>query len=95
VSAARSIRLEFGSRQSATLPAVDDPFALAQRCQAVLERLGVGQRRVLAEELQLAGPMRLQQRFEEASPEQTRQPLHRQEELAPVRHQQPEQRRKN
>ena len=94
MSAARSIGLEFGSRQSASLPAVDDPFAPAQRCQAVLERLGVGQRRVLAEELQLAGPMRLQQRFEEASPEQTRQHLHRQEEPRPARHPGPAVRRR-
>ena len=63
---------------------IDHPLALAQRRQPAPERLGVGQRRVLAEELQLAGLMHPQQLFEEAPPEQPREHPHRQEEARPA-----------
>jgi hypothetical protein len=51
----------------------------------VLEREGIGQRRVLAEEPQRAAPVQSLKFFEEASTEQSRQHPHRQEEPGPTR----------
>ena len=49
---------------------VHDPLALAQWREPVSKVAGVGQRRMLAEELQPPGSMELLEFFEEASTEQ-------------------------
>jgi hypothetical protein len=59
---------------------VDPPFASTQRCQPLGEGLGIGQRSVLTEELQLPCAMSLHEFFEEATTERPRQHAHRQEE---------------
>ena len=56
---------------------IDDPFASTQRREPLGERLRVGERSVLAEELQSAAAMCLFELFKEAAAEQARQHPHR------------------
>jgi hypothetical protein len=65
---------------------VDHPLALSQRHQPIGEGLGVGQIHVLTKELQLSIPMQVLKFFEEATPEQSRQDPHREEEPRLARH---------
>ena len=56
---------------------IDDPLVVAQWREPGLEGLGLGQRHMLAEELQLACLMHPLQFFEEPPPEQPREHPHR------------------
>ena len=49
---------------------IDDPLALAKRCEPVGEDPCVGKRSVFAKELQPARAMHVRELFEEAPPEQ-------------------------
>ena len=80
---ARQVR-EHRLRASERPLGVDHPLALAHWREPSLERLGLGQRHVLAKELQLTCLMRPLQLFEEAPPEQPREHSHGQEEPRPA-----------
>ncbi len=60
------------------------PTRIGASAPAIVERLRLGQRRMLAEELQPSGPMCLLDFFEEAPAEQSRQHPHGQEEPGPA-----------
>src|SRR5262249_5632165 len=59
---------------------VDDPFTATQRREPLREVGRVGERSIVTEELQLAGPMRGGKFFEEAAAEEPREHPHREEE---------------
>jgi len=64
---------------------INDPFALAQRCEPLDERLRIGELCIFAEELQPAAVVCGGEFFEETPAEQPRQHAHRQEEARPAR----------
>ncbi|MGF6963135.1 hypothetical protein OKW43_000140 [Paraburkholderia sp. WC7.3g] len=68
----------FRSRKGAL--GVHKPLAGPQRCQPLRKGGAIGERRILAKELQLAAPVGIGERFKEATPEQAREHAHRQEE---------------
>src|SRR6202035_6075259 len=55
---------------------IDDPVFVVQRCQISREGFWIGQRHVLAEELQLSGTMNGSKLFQDESSKQTRENLH-------------------
>jgi hypothetical protein len=63
---------------------IDHPVAVAQRLQERGERFGLCQRLVLAEELELTGPVGGIELLAEEPPEQPREHPHGQEEAAPA-----------
>ncbi len=65
---------------------IDHPLDLAQRREPGPERSSIGQRRLLAKEVELAAVVQLLQFLQEAAPEQPREHSYRQEEPGPARH---------
>src|SRR5580704_16811598 len=63
---------------------IDDPVFFAQRCQISREGFWIGQRHVLAEELQLSGTMSGSKLFQDEPSKQTRENLHGEKEVGPA-----------
>ena len=84
VGVAREIAQHFLGPAEGAL-AIDHPFAVAQRRQIGGEGLRIGQRRMIAEELQLSGLVSGDELLQEQPAEQARQHAHREEEARPAR----------
>jgi hypothetical protein len=83
VGVARKIAQDFLRSPEWTL-GIDDPVFVAQRCQISREGFWIGQRHVLAEELQLSGTMSGSKLFQDKPSKQTRENLHGEKEVGPA-----------